>query len=82
MKTSPSLLNVYKIEVRLHASFLLRQPQTLECGLLPLMYIYVQQRRPRGGGVGMGPTGYPARKEEDLVQLGFFSCNLSSSITL
>ena len=45
MKTSPSLLNVYKTEVKLHASFLIRQPQTLECGLLPLMYIYVQLTR-------------------------------------
>ena len=26
----------------------------------------------------LGPTGYPAREREDLVQLGFFSCNLSS----
>ena len=32
--------------------------------------------------VDTGPTGYPARKEEDLVQLGFFTCNPSSSIIL
>ena len=34
------------------------------------------------GHVSTGPTGYPTRKEEDLVQLGFSSCNLSSNITL
>ena len=28
--------------------------------------------------VDTGPTGYPAREREDLVQLGFFPCNLSS----
>ena len=28
--------------------------------------------------VDAGPTGYPAREREDLVQLGFFSCNLSN----
>ena len=30
-------------------------------------------------GVDAGPTGYPAREREDLVQLGFFPFNLSSS---
>ena len=34
------------------------------------------------GLVDAGPTGYPARKGEDLVQLGFFPCNPSSSIIL
>ena len=34
------------------------------------------------GLVGVGPTGYPARKGEDLVWLGFFPYNLSSSIIL
>ena len=28
--------------------------------------------------VDAGPTGYPAREREDLVQLGFFPCNLSN----
>ena len=28
--------------------------------------------------VDAGPTGYPAKEKEDLVQLGFFPCNLSS----
>ena len=40
------------------------------------------QPRSARGLVSTGPIGYPARKEEDLDQLGFFSCNLSSSITL
>ena len=35
-----------------------------------------------GSPVDTGPTGYPSRKEEDLVSLGFFPCNLSSSIIL
>ena len=34
------------------------------------------------GACRYGLIGYPARKEEDLVQLGLSSCNLSSSITL
>ena len=33
-------------------------------------------------GVDAGPTGYPVRKGEDLVQLGFFPCNFSSSSIL
>ena len=28
--------------------------------------------------VDAGLTGYPAKEKEDLVQLGFFPCNLSS----
>ena len=32
--------------------------------------------------VDAGPTGCPARKGEDLVQLGFFPYNLSKSIIL
>ena len=28
--------------------------------------------------VDAGPTGYPAREIKDLVQLGFFPCNLNS----
>ena len=30
--------------------------------------------------VDAGTTGYPAREREDLVQLGFFPCNLSRTI--
>ena len=30
------------------------------------------------GTVDAGPTGYPAREREDLVQVGFFPCNLSN----
>ena len=33
---------------------------------------------PHEESVDAGPTGYPAREREDLVQLGFFPYNLSS----
>ena len=31
-----------------------------------------------GVSIDAGPTRYPAREREDLVQLGFFPCNLSN----
>ena len=42
------------------------------------VYVFVHMHLYEYLIVDTGPIGYPARERKDLVQLGFFPCNLSS----